>query len=284
MKNILITGSTGFIGSNLLALLYKKNKLILLIRSKKKISSLKKKYPKLRCIYFNTYKNLDHKLKKIKVDIILHAATHYVKNHSKNDIEKLANSNMVFGNTILDNLKQMKVKKFINFSSVWENYNGIKDNILNLYSVYKKSFSLLMTFYEKLYPTTKFYNLNISDTFGKNDKRKKLINTLRVNFKKNELTNIISSKLHMNLVNIIDIINCVNLIINKSFKSGNYSLVNSKNYSTLEIINEHKKNNKKKIKVKWLSNKIIKEKIYMYKKVPGWKLYFSNLSAIINNI
>ena len=78
----------------------------------------------------NPYKD---KLKKIKVDIILHTATHYVKNHSKNDIEKLANSNMVFGNMLLDNLKQMKVKKFINFSSVWENYNGIKDNILNLY-------------------------------------------------------------------------------------------------------------------------------------------------------
>ena len=283
MKHILITGSTGFIGSNLLALLYKKNKLILLIRSKRKISPLKKKYPRLKCIYFNTYKNLDHQLKKIKVDIILHSATHYVKNHSKNDIEKLANSNMVFGNILLDNLKQMKVKKFINFSSVWENYNGIKDNILNLYSVYKKSFSLLMMFYERLYPTIKFYNLNISDTFGKNDKRKKLINTFS-NFKNNKLTNIISSKLRMNLVNIIDIINCVNLIINKSIKPGNYSLINSKNYSISEIINKHKKNNKKKIKVKWRAIEIVKEKIYMYKKVPGWKLHYSNLSSIINNI
>ena len=284
MKNILITGSTGFVGSNLLALLYKNNKLILLIRSKRKISPLKKKYPKLRCIYFNTYKNLNDELKKIEIDIIIHSATHYVKNHSKNDIEKLADSNMLFGNILLDNLEQMKVKKFINFSSVWENYNGIKDNILNLYSVYKKSFSLLMMFYEKLCPTIKFYNLNISDTFGENDKRKKLINTLRVNFKSNRLTNIISSKLHMNLVNIIDIINCVNLIINKSIKPGNYSLVNSKNYSTTEIINKHRKNNKKKIKVKWLGNKIIKEKIYMYKKVPGWKLHCSDLSSIINNI
>ena len=85
-------------------------------------------------------------------------------------------------------------------------------------------------------------------------------------------------------MNIIDIINCVNLIINKSFKSGNYSLVNSKNYSILEIINKHKKNNKKKIKVKWLGNEIIKEKIYMYKKVSGWKLNYSNLDSIINII
>ena len=284
MKNILITGSTGFIGSNLLSLLYEKNKLILLVRSKKKNSQLLKKYPKLKCIYFNAYKNLDYKLKKIKIDVILHTATHYVKNHSKNDIEKLANSNIIFGNIILDNLKQMKVKKFVNFSSIWENYNGVKDNILNLYSVYKKSFSFIISFYEKLYPTIKFYNLNISDTFGKNDKRNKLINTLRVNFKDNKITNIISRKLYMNLVNVIDITNCVNLIINKTIKSGNYSLVNSKNYSIADIISKHKKINKKKIRIKWLGNKIIKEKIYMHKKVPGWKLNYSNLGSIIDSI
>jgi len=284
MKNILITGSTGFIGSNLLSLLYEKNKLILLVRSKKKNSQLLKKYPKLKYIYFNTYKNLDYKLKKIKIDVILHSATHYVKNHSKNDIEKLANSNIIFGNIILDNLKQMKVKKFVNFSSIWENYNGVKDNILNLYSVYKKSFSFIISFYEKLYPTIKFYNLNISDTFGKNDKRNKLINTLRVNFKDNKITNIISRKLYMNLVNVIDITNCVNLIINKTIKPGNYSLVNSKNYSIADIISKHKKINKKKIRIKWLGNKIIKEKIYMHKKVSGWKLNYSNLGSIIDSI
>jgi len=284
MKNILITGSTGFIGSNLLSLQYEKNKLILLVRSKKKKSQLLKKYPKLKCIYFNTYKNLDYKLKKIKIDVILHSATHYVKNHSKNDIEKLANSNIIFGNIILDNLKQMKVKKFVNFSSIWENYNGVKDNILNLYSVYKKSFSFIISFYEKLYPTIKFYNLNISDTFGKNDKRNKLINTLRVNFKDNKITNIISRKLYINLVNVIDITNCVNLIINKTIKPGNYSLVNSKNYSIADIISKHKKINKKKIRIKWLGNKIIKEKIYMHKKVPGWKLNYSNLGSIIDSI
>ena len=178
----------------------------------------------------------------------------------------------------------MKVKKFVNFSSIWENYNGVKDNILNLYSVYKKSFSFITSFYEKLYPTIKFYNLNISDTFGKNDKRNKLINTLRVNFKDNKITNIISRKLYMNLVNVIDITNCVNLIINKTIKPGNYSLVNSKNYSIADIISKHKKINKKKIRIKWLGNKIIKEKIYMHKKVPGWKLNYSNLGSIIDSI
>ena len=86
--------------SNLLSFFYNKSKILLLIRSKKDINIFKKKYPKLKCIYFNSYRKLDSELKKIKVDIVLHAATHYVKNHSKDDIEKFASSNIIFGNII----------------------------------------------------------------------------------------------------------------------------------------------------------------------------------------
>ena len=43
----------------------------------------------------------------------------------------------LFGNIILENLKIMRVKKFVNFSTVWENYDGKKDNYYNLYSAYK---------------------------------------------------------------------------------------------------------------------------------------------------
>ena len=41
-----------------------------------------------------------------------------------------------------------------------------------------------MKYYKKIHHGIKFYNLIISDTFGDNDKRKKLINTLKTNYKK----------------------------------------------------------------------------------------------------
>ena len=71
--------------------------------------------------------------------------------------------NILFGNIILENLNKMKVKKFINLSTVWENYNSIKDDNPNLYSVYKKSFSHLINFYKKKINTS-FYNIMLSDT------------------------------------------------------------------------------------------------------------------------
>ena len=177
----------------------------------------------------------------------------------------------------------MKVKKFINFSTVWENYNGAKDNYFNLYSVYKRGFSNLLDYYQKNSPKIKFYNLFLSDTFGELDKRPKIINVLK-NYRNNKITNIVSSKLYINLLNIKDIVKAVWIILNKDITPKNYNLVNNKNFSINEIIKTFNDNNKKKIRVKWLTNKLIKERIYVKNKLIGWSPKNSKITDIINII
>ena len=41
----------------------------------------------------------------------------------------------------------MKVKKFINFSTVWEDRNAIANNPENLYAAYKKGFGSILNFF-----------------------------------------------------------------------------------------------------------------------------------------
>ena len=278
MKKILLTGSTGFIGSAILNELSKNYIVYCLNRKKIKQS---KKY---KNIYFKSYDDLNSKLRKIQADTVIHCATHYVKYHNINDINKLSNSNILFGNIILENLAKMKVKNFINFSTVWENYDGYKDNYFNLYSVYKRNFSNLLKYYEKSSSNINFYNLFISDTFGKTDKRPKIINVLKKNYKKNLITKIISSKLYLNLLNIEDIINSISVVLKNKNKPGHYNLVNNKNYSILQIINTINKKNNKKIKIKWLSNKQIKERIFKNKKLIGWTPKNSTIDDIVGVI
>ena len=280
MNKILLTGSTGFIGSALVKNLSQNNKIYVILRTKKKI----KISNNINKIFFTNYSELDKKIKKIKVDIIIHCATHYVKRHKTDDLEKLSNSNILLGNILLDNLITMKVKKFINFTTVWENYDGKKNNFFNLYSAYKKAFSHLINYYDGILKNVKFYNLTISDTFGEQDKRKKIINILKINYKKNLITKIVSKNLFLNLLNVEDIINAVKIILNNKSKPGSYLLKNSKNYSISEIVNKINKDMSKKIKVAWLSKKIIKEKIYKQPKLQNWfpkKSKLKNLLEII---
>ena len=172
MTKVLITGSTGFIGSNIYECLYPDNKIYLIDRKK---LNLKKK---LNIIKYNSFNDLNKKLRKVKVDVVIHCATHYVKKQSYKDIFNLCNANILLGNILLENLSKMKVKNFINFSTVWEDYNGIKGNNYNLYSAYKK-FLNLVDYYKKIKPKIKFYEIMLSDTFGKNDKRNKIVNLLK---------------------------------------------------------------------------------------------------------
>ena len=55
----------------------------------------------------------------------------------------------------------MQAKKFINFSTVWQNYNEIKDSPYNLYSATKNSFGKIINFYENKHKEVKFYNVFI---------------------------------------------------------------------------------------------------------------------------
>ena len=282
MYKILLTGSSGFIGLNLLESLSKKNKIFIILRNKLSKKIFKNK--NIQIIKFKNYTSLNSQLKKIKVDIVIHCATYYVKIHKFSDIKKFCDANILLGNIILENLEKMRVKKFINFSTIWENANGKMNNPKNLYSAYKKSFSAILEFYKKKLNDIKFYELMISDTFGLNDKRKKIINTLKINYRKKKTTKIVSRNLFMNLLNILDIIKAVKLIINNSISPKKYLLKNNSETKIFDLIKIFNKQNKKQLKIKWLSSIYIKDKIYPYDKLKGWKPNNSNIRDIINYI
>ena len=281
MKKILLTGSSGFLGSVALKELSKNNIVYFISRKKIHNSKIKKN---TKQIYYKDYKQLDLKLKKIKIDIVIHCATHYAKKHNKYDIEKFSDSNLIFGNILLENLKKMSVKSFINFSTVWENYNGINDNFYNLYSVYKRNFSNIILYYKKLNSKINFFNLFLSDTFGEFDKRPKIINILKTNYKENKVSKIISSKLFINLINVIDIIYAIEIILRNNIKPGDYNLINPKDISLYELVKKFNSKNKKKLKIKWLSKKIINDKIFKKKILRNWIPKNSNINNIIDTI
>jgi nucleoside-diphosphate-sugar epimerase len=281
VNKILLTGSSGFIGSEILDQLSKNNIIYITQRNIKKVS---KNNQNIKNIYFKNYDNLNFKLSKLKVDIVIHCATHYVKNHTSKDIKKLSESNILFGNIILENLKVMNVKKFIYLTTVWENYNSIKKNYFNLYAVYKSIFREIISYYKKNLSYIKFYNLSISDTFGSFDKRKKIINLLKLNYKKNKSTKIISKNLYLNLLNVEDIVEALKILIKKSYKSKDYILKNSKSYSVKEIIDKINKTSKKKIKIQWISNNIIKDKLSNLNRLKNWRPGKSKILDIVKVI
>ena len=107
---------------------------------------------------------------------------------------------------------------------------------------------------------------------------------LRTRPKKKRLTKIVSTKLMLNLINVDDIVDAVKIVLRKNIKNGRYILKNSKYLNLYKLINKINKKSKIKIKVKWLSNNIIKNKIIRYDKLKSWKPQKSNINDIMNSI
>ena len=74
------------------------------------------------------------------------------------------------------------------------------------------------------------------------------------------------------------------VIVKNNIKSGQYLLKNRRDYKIEDIINSFNKFFKKKIKVHWISSKIIRQKIYPYKKLNNWTPKKSQLKDILNII
>lgn len=275
--SILITGSTGFLGKNLENSLINNYKIISIVKktSKKKIKNKKN----LKIIYYKNYSDLYTKLKNVSCDYIIHCATYYKKKDEDNDMIDLINSNILFGSIILSKINSLKVKKFINITTNWENYNGKLNNPFNLYSATKIAFKNIVHYFQLKNKKIKFYNIYLSDTFGYMDNRKKIIPSMIKAFKENKKINLISANYYLNILNVQDFVNVISIIIKKNIKQGNYNLVNNKYIILKKIVEKLKE--KKEFKVRYISNKLIKEKIFKFKNNIQWQPKKSNINNLI---
>ena len=252
-KNILITGASGFVGSHLLDDCLKNNfNVYAILRPSKKNFNFAGKYKKkIFPIYYNNIYEIKNKLTNCKIDYVVHCATHYIKKHDHNDIENIIKSNVLFSTILLDAVVKIKIKKFINLGTVWQHFNDTKNLAFNLYAATKQSFECIFNYYKNQYTKIKFYNILLTDTFGTNDKRKKLIPILLKNFnKKNQDKINIPKNLSMNLVNINEVTKCLNILLKNNSESNNYVIKSKQDVKIFDLINFLNDNLEKKNKSK----------------------------------
>jgi len=256
-KKILITGSTGFIGSHIKKYLLEKNYLVIDILRKKNKKKIKKIYKNYKPIFYNNIYDLEKKIKKIHYNTIINCATFYSKSYDCKTVLELIKTNILFSTLIIVG-NQKNLKKIINFDTMMQHSVDENFNPMNVYAITKFAHKNISKFIISKNKNIKFYNLKLYETFGLNDKRNKLIPSIIKNYKKNKVTNIISNNLEMNFININNIIQIIEKILNKDlYTPKEYILKNYKSVNIKELIYECNQKLKKKIKVKYLSSKKI---------------------------
>jgi nucleoside-diphosphate-sugar epimerase len=208
IKRVLITGSTGYIGSKLTT------KLVLsgydthiVIRPQSDLSPLINILSNLtvHCSH-GTTENLIEILHTIKPDIVFHLASLVIVNHSSDEIEPLIRSNILFGSQLVEAMVKSCCYHLINTGTSWQHFEQSDYSPVNLYAATKEAFEAILTFYSET-SSLKVITLKLFDTYGPDDTRSKIIPLLQKAFKEKKELAMSKGEQLIDLVYIDDVIN-----------------------------------------------------------------------------
>lgn len=247
-NKILITGSTGFIGSHLLEELLKSqnHEIILLKRSYSNTARIEEFINQKDKIHFIDVDKtaLSEIFDIYEIEGIFHLAASYIKNPSFKDIKTMTKSNINFPSELLDLSVRNNVKYFINtgtyFEYSWDKLPLTEKSLIkprDYYSTTKASFENILNYYSREFDL-KTSTLRLFTPYGSRDDENKIIPYLILNtLRKNEV-NINNPQNRLNTVHVDDIISAF-IKVQKNIRNFSqheiFNIANEYTYSIEEI-------------------------------------------------
>ena len=280
-KNIVITGATGFVGSNLAEYLLKRGfKIFLITRVNSNLVNLEKIIDDVEVFsYGNNLSKLVSFFEKVKPNCVFHLASNFIAEHNTSQIDSLIESNITFGLHILEAMKEAGVNKIINTGTSWQHYKNELYNPVCLYAATKQAFESLLEYYIKA-EDFKGITLKLFDTYGENDTRPKLINLLNKFADENTELSMSPGDQILNLVHIDDVCSAFeaayNLLLENKINSHSiFAVANKESYKLKDLIKVFEKAANKKVNVIWGGKSYRKREVMKLwdkgEELPNWE-------------
>lgn len=256
MRRILVTGATGYIGSNLVKALSGQDEVHVLIREDSTLELLGECIENIKCYrYDGNIEGLDEIFEVARPDIVIHLASKFIVEHSMMDVKNIISSNILLGTQLLECCKRHNIKYFINTGTYWQNYNGDTYNPVNLYAASKQAFEDIIKYYVET-SELRVITLRLTDTYGPFDPRGKVLNLIKKLAKSNETLGMSPGMQELGLVYINDVIkayfkamNEITLLIPGQIKV--YIVRPYSIYSLQEVVHIYEKVINKKLNIQW---------------------------------
>ena len=255
-KSVLITGISGYIGSNLARFFLNQGWQVSgIIRTTSNLHLLNDVKDKITLtIYDGKVEPLTKFMHDFQPSLVIHLATLFIVEHQPRDISNLINSNILFPTHLLEAMTKNNVTKLINTSTSWQHYNNEIYNPAYLYAATKEAFEKIAAFYIEAH-NLNCITLELFDTYGPSDPRKKLINLFKQYAKSQKTLQMSPGEQEIDLVYINDIIDAYNtayqLLNSNKIKNEKFSIASGNPKKLKDIALTYEKIFNTKLNIVW---------------------------------
>jgi nucleoside-diphosphate-sugar epimerase len=176
----LVTGGTGFIGSNLIRRLISEGWCVhIIMRPNSDLKALATCSEQISLhVHDGSTEELLQIIATAKPDVIFHLASLFLSGHLPKDIVPLIQSNVLFSAQLIEAMNENGIKHLVNTGTSWQHYENKDYSPVNLYAATKQAFESILQYYVEA-KSLKVITLKLFDTYGPNDPRAKLFTLLR---------------------------------------------------------------------------------------------------------
>lgn len=175
---ILVTGASGYIGSNTCrALIRNGHEPIGLLRTNSSSALLDKYASATKIVRYENYNDLLHIVVQENVEAIVHLAASFSAADNYDSIESLMSDNITFATHLLHSAQKSNLKHFVYACSSWQFNDNFERESHNLYAASKNAFSSILEYFAKTH-NINVINLALFDVYGPLDPRTKLFSSL----------------------------------------------------------------------------------------------------------
>lgn len=279
MRHIILTGATGYIGRKLLARLVEHGYPVSVVvrKTSPRLESLPAAIEKI--LYDGTVDSLVKGMKEKSSALVIHIASLFLTQHRPEDISQLIDSNIKFPCHLLEAMHTCNLKEFINTGTSWQHFENCDYNPVNLYAASKQAFVDLLKFYQEAYDF-KAITLELFDTFGPDDERKKLFRLLQETAQTGKELRMSPGEQLLDIVYIEDVLNAYEIAIKESgYLTGIFTVASGRLYSLQEIVAIYSKVTQKKLNIAFSALpyrlREVMKPLEHHKYLPGWACQFS---------
>lgn len=287
----LVTGATGFVGSNVVRRLVREGwQVHILSRADSRMPAAAEFSQVTNHIHDGSTESMVRCVEQAKPDVVFHLASLFLSQHATKDIDALIQSNVLFGNQLLEAMRVNEVKCIINTGTSWQHFNNENYNPVCLYAATKQAFEALLEYYTQACGI-KAITLKLFDTYGPNDPRPKLFHLLNKAATSGEALDMSAGEQLIDLVHIDDVVEAyliaANLLLEgKVEQHETYAVTSGQPLPLKELVQQYAKVTKQTVNVNWGARP------YRYREVmntwsrgkvlPGWNAMVELQRGIIN--